>query len=53
MGTENRPLADTRVVMATTTGFFDRYRRDDRDAMARLRKAVDAEVGFRLDVVEQ
>ena len=53
VGTENRPLADTRVVMATTIGFFDRYLVDDRDAMARLRKAVDAEVGFRLDVVEK
>jgi hypothetical protein len=39
--------------MATTIGFFDRYLRDDRDATARLRKAVDAEVGFRLDVVDQ
>ena len=53
VGTENRPLADTRVVVATTIGFFDRYLRDDRNAMAGLRKAIDAEVGFRLDVVEQ
>jgi predicted dienelactone hydrolase len=53
VGTENRPLADTRVVMATTIGFFDRYLRDDPDAMDRLRKAVDGEIGFRLEVVER
>jgi predicted dienelactone hydrolase len=52
VGTENRPLPDTRVVMATTTAFFDRYLRDDREAIARLRKSVDAEVDFKLEVVE-
>jgi hypothetical protein len=29
VGTDNRPLPDTRVVMATTIGFLDRYLRDD------------------------
>jgi predicted dienelactone hydrolase len=52
VGTENRPLPDTRVVMATTLGFFDRYLRDDRDALGRIRKAVDAEVSFKLEIVE-
>ncbi|MDQ3897717.1 MAG: hypothetical protein M3326_10845 [Actinomycetota bacterium] len=52
VGTENRPLADTRVVMATTIGFFDRYLRD-RDVLGRVRKTVDAEVGFTLDIVEE
>ena len=52
VGTENRPLPDTRLVMATTLGFLDRYLRDDREAPARVRKALDAEVSFRLDVVE-
>jgi fermentation-respiration switch protein FrsA (DUF1100 family) len=52
VGTENRPLPDTRLVMATTTGFFDRYLRDDGDAVRRIRKAVDAEVSFKLEVVE-
>jgi predicted dienelactone hydrolase len=52
VGTENRPLADTLLVMATTTGFFDRYLRDDGDAVGRMRKAVDAEVGFTLEVVD-
>jgi poly(3-hydroxybutyrate) depolymerase len=53
VGTENRPLADTRVVMATTIGFFDRYLGDDQAALDRVRKAVDREVSFRLDVVGQ
>jgi poly(3-hydroxybutyrate) depolymerase len=52
VGTENRTLPDTRVVIATTVAFFDRYLRDDRDALDRMRTAVDAEVSFRLEVVE-
>jgi predicted dienelactone hydrolase len=52
VGTENRPLPDTRLVMATTTGFFDRYLRDDGAALGRIHKAVDAEVSFKLEVVE-
>jgi len=52
VGTENRPLPDTRLVMATTTGFFDRYLRDDGAAVGRIRKTVDAEVSFKLEVVE-
>lgn len=52
VGTENRPLADTRVVMATTTGFFDRYVRGDVEGLARVRRTVDAEIGFELEVVE-
>jgi predicted dienelactone hydrolase len=52
VGTDNRPLSDTRLVMATTLGFFDRYLRDDRDAIGRVRKAVDAEVSFKLEVDE-
>jgi hypothetical protein len=51
-GTDNRPLPDTRLVMVTTIGLFDRYLRDDGDAGGRIRKAVDAEVSFRLEVVE-
>jgi fermentation-respiration switch protein FrsA (DUF1100 family) len=52
VGTDNRPLPDTRVVMATTIGFLDRYLRDDRDAVGRIRKVIDTEVSFRLEVVE-
>ncbi|HEX2046252.1 MAG TPA: alpha/beta fold hydrolase [Acidimicrobiales bacterium] len=52
-GSENRPLPDTRVVTATVIGFFDRYLRDDRAALDRIRKAVDDEVSFGLEVVEQ
>ena len=52
VGTENRPLPDTRLVMTTILGFFDRYLRDDRDALGRIRKAVGDEVSFRLDVVD-
>ena len=52
VGTDNRPSPDTRLVVATTIGFFDRYLRDDRQALARVRKALDAEISFRLDVVE-
>ena len=52
VGTDNRPSPDTRVVVATTIGFFDRYLGDDRQALARVRKALDAEISFRLDVVE-
>ncbi len=52
VGTENRPLPDTRVVIATSLDFFDRYLLDDRDAIDRMRTAVDAELGFKLDVVE-
>jgi predicted dienelactone hydrolase len=52
VGTENRALADTRVVIDTTVGFFDRYLRDDREAGGRIRKAVDAEVSFKLEVVD-
>ncbi|HEV2758938.1 MAG TPA: alpha/beta fold hydrolase [Acidimicrobiales bacterium] len=52
VGTENRPAPDTRVVVDTTVGFFDRYLRDDREAVGRIRKAVDAEVTFRLEVVD-
>lgn len=52
VGTENRPSPDTRVVLATTTGFFDRYLRGDQDGFARMRKAVDAEVSFKLEIVE-
>jgi len=44
---ENGPLPDTPLVMVTTTGFFDRYLRDDGDAAGRIREAVDAEVGFK------
>ena len=52
VGTENRPLPDTRVVVDTTVGFFDRYLRDDREAVGRIRRALDAEVTFRLEVVD-
>lgn len=52
VGTDNRPLPDTRLVMTTTAGFFDRYLREDGGAIGRIRKAVDAEVGFQLEVVE-
>ena len=53
VGTENRPVADTRVVAATIVGFFDRFLRDDPEALHRVRKAVDAEISFKLDVVER
>lgn len=52
VGTENRPLPDTRVVIDTTVGFFDRYLLDDRGAGGRIRKVVDTEVSFKLEVVE-
>jgi predicted dienelactone hydrolase len=52
VGTEDRSLPDTRVVIATTVGFFDRYLRDDQEALGRIRKAVDAELAFRLEVVD-
>ena len=53
VGTENRPLPDTRLVMTTIVGFFDRFLHDDPDAMGRVRRAVDAELSFKLDVVER
>ena len=51
VGTENRPLADTRVVIATTTAFLDHYLRGDETAIERMRDTVGSEVAFRLEVV--
>lgn len=53
VGTDNRPFPDTRLVIAATLGFFDRYLRDDSDAVERIRKALDAEIGFELEVVDR